>query len=107
MIGGGEVVEQGSEAAAEAFYESNTVEEEPGKFRCPLSGKLFKSPTFVRKHIDNKHGARLKEAQRIALDPKYAAYYMAAAQRSASMPEPPPRRPAAPAAPPAAPPAAA
>ena len=41
--------------ATEAFYNTNCVEEEAGKFRCPLSGKLFREPGFVRKHIDNKH----------------------------------------------------
>ena len=28
--------------AVERFYEENCVEEDAGKFRCPLSGKLFK-----------------------------------------------------------------
>ena len=49
--------------AAEAFYDANTVEEEPGKFRCPLSGKLFRDPVFVRKHIDNKHSADALKAR--------------------------------------------
>ena len=43
------------ETATEKFYADNCIEEEPGKFRCPLSGKLFKDAIFVRKHIDNKH----------------------------------------------------
>lgn len=47
-------------SASAAFYAENCVEEQPdtgsgGKFRCPLSGKLFKTSEFVRKHIENKH----------------------------------------------------
>ena len=48
-------------ADVEAFYLKNTVEEEAGKFRCPLSGKLFKDEGFVRKHIDNKHAAKVRQ----------------------------------------------
>ena len=49
--------------ALEVFYQENCVEEEPGKFRCPLSGKLFKDAVFVRKHIDNKHPDALLKAK--------------------------------------------
>ena len=80
----------------EAFYQANCVEEEPGKFRCPLSGKLFKDPVFVRKHIDNKHGHKLLEARRASIEGKYERYYQAGAARQAAMPPaapPPPRFP--------------
>lgn len=33
------------------------------KWLCPLSGKKFKGPEFVRKHILNKHGERLEEVK--------------------------------------------
>ena len=84
-----EQFEAATSAAAEKFYEANCVEEEPGKFRCPLSGKLFKDPTYVRKHIDNKHPTKPLEAKRAALEDKYEQYYLAAAERLAAMPEPP------------------
>ena len=58
-------------AAAKRFYSDNCVEEEPGKFRCPLSMKLFKDAVFVHKHIDNKHADKLAAAKRQALEPKY------------------------------------
>ena len=38
--------EKRAEDTAEAFYRANCVEEEAGKFRCPLSGKLFKEEKF-------------------------------------------------------------
>ena len=88
-----EKFEKAAEEAVEKFYEANCVEEEPRKFRCPLSGKLFKDTVFVRKHIDNKHGHKLIEAKRAAYEAKYEEYYMASVERNASMPPVPPQPP--------------
>jgi len=79
--------------ASETFYRDNCREEEPGKFRCPLSGKLFRDETFVRKHIDNKHSDKVTEAKRAALEPKYVQYYSVEAERLAAMPPLPPPPP--------------
>ncbi|KAL1495757.1 hypothetical protein AB1Y20_016619 [Prymnesium parvum] len=83
------------DAAAEAFYEANTIEEEPGKYFCPLSGKKFKDTVYVRKHIDNKFADALAEAKAQALDDKYLQYFLADEQRldAASPPPPPPPPP--------------
>ena len=35
--------------------EVNTQKLSENKYLCPLSGKKFKGPEFVRKHIFNKH----------------------------------------------------
>ena len=77
--------------AGEAFYNANCIEIEPEKFRCPLSGKLFKEAKFVRKHIDNKWAPALREAKRAALEPKYEQYFLAGATRVSAMPRLPPR----------------
>jgi len=45
--------------AIEDFVKANTDEQGPGKFHCPLSGKKFKGPEFVRKHIFNKHAEKV------------------------------------------------
>lgn len=37
------------------FVELNTQMISENKYLCPLSGKKFKGPEFVRKHIFNKH----------------------------------------------------
>jgi len=86
-------------SASAAFYAENCVEEQPdtgsgGKFRCPLSGKLFKTSEFVRKHIENKHMDKVLIAKRAALEPKYLATFAAEVERAASMPPmpPPPQR---------------
>ena len=39
----------------ERFIEMNTEKISENKYLCPLSGKKFKGPEFVRKHIFNKH----------------------------------------------------
>jgi len=39
----------------EKFVEANTQELAKDKWLCPLSGKKFRGPDFVRKHIFNKH----------------------------------------------------
>ena len=42
----------------------NTEEQGPGKFHCPLSGKKFKGPEFVRKHIFNKHAEKVENVKK-------------------------------------------
>ena len=37
------------------FIEVNTQQLAPEKYLCPLSGKKFKGPEFVKKHIMMKH----------------------------------------------------
>ena len=39
----------------EKFVQANTEELAKDKWLCPLSGKKFRGPEFVRKHIFNKH----------------------------------------------------
>ena len=39
----------------ERFIEMNTEKITENKYLCPLSGKKFKGPEFVKKHIFNKH----------------------------------------------------
>ena len=39
----------------EKFVEANTQELAKDKWLCPLSGKKFRGPEFVKKHIYNKH----------------------------------------------------
>ena len=91
---GRELVE--GEEAVEGVYIKNCVEEEPSKFRCPLSGKLFKEVKYVRKHIENKHKHVIDDAKRAALEPKYEEAYLLGAEKAAAMPPvppPPPRFP--------------
>ena len=77
--------------AAERFYDANCEEVGENKFRCPLSGKLFRDKPFVRKHIDNKFPEKLRAAQCAALDPKDERYQRANAERLAAMPRLPPK----------------
>lgn len=39
----------------ERFIDLNTQKLTESKYLCPLSGKKFKGPEFVKKHIFNKH----------------------------------------------------
>lgn len=66
-----------SEEEVEAFIKANTKEVSKDKWLCPLSGKKFKGPDFVRKHILNKHFERIEEVKKhteylnnYVLDPK-------------------------------------
>lgn len=45
------------------FIAANTQELGPQKWLCPLSGKKFKGPEFVLKHIENKHGEKIDEVK--------------------------------------------
>ncbi len=47
----------------EAFITANCQELAKDKWLCPLSGKKFKGPEFVRKHILNKHNEKLDEVR--------------------------------------------
>lgn len=48
----------------EKFVEANTQELGKDKWLCPLSGKKFKGPAFVRKHIFNKHIEKIEEVKK-------------------------------------------
>uniref|UniRef100_A0A915ISC8 Serrate RNA effector molecule homolog n=1 Tax=Romanomermis culicivorax TaxID=13658 RepID=A0A915ISC8_ROMCU len=51
------------EKEVEAFINANCQELAKDKWLCPLSGKKFKGPEFVRKHILNKHNEKLDEVR--------------------------------------------
>ncbi len=48
----------------EKFVQANTQELGKDKWLCPLSGKKFKGPDFVRKHIFNKHNEKVDEVKK-------------------------------------------
>jgi Arsenite-resistance protein 2. len=48
----------------EKFIQANTQELAKDKWLCPLSGKKFKGPEFVRKHIFNKHSEKVEEVKK-------------------------------------------
>ncbi|XP_064863445.1 serrate RNA effector molecule homolog isoform X3 [Oncorhynchus nerka] len=52
------------EQEVEKFVLANTQELGKDKWLCPLSGKKFKGPEFVRKHILNKHEDKIEEVKR-------------------------------------------
>ena len=66
----------------EAFITANCVELSKDKWTCPLSGKKFKGPEFVRKHILGKHSQALDE---VAAETAYFNNYLVDAHR----PQPP------------------
>ncbi|CAG2197503.1 Serrate RNA effector molecule homolog A,Serrate RNA effector molecule homolog B,Serrate RNA effector molecule homolog [Mytilus edulis] len=78
-----EVVKLGKkdpEAEVEKFVTANTQELAKDKWLCPMSGKKFKGPEFVRKHIQNKHGEKVEEVKmevsffnKYLMDPKRPA----------------------------------
>lgn len=47
-----------------SFLQANTQELGKDKWLCPLSGKKFKGPDFVRKHIFNKHAEKVEEVKK-------------------------------------------
>lgn len=51
------------EKEVEAFITANSQELAKDKWLCPLSGKKFKGPEFIRKHIQNKHAEKLDEVK--------------------------------------------
>ncbi|KRZ10423.1 Serrate RNA effector molecule -like protein [Trichinella zimbabwensis] len=61
-----EVVKLGKrdpEKEVEAFVSANCQELAKDKWLCPLSGKKFKGPEFVRKHIFYKHPEKVEEVR--------------------------------------------
>jgi hypothetical protein len=45
----------------EKFIKANTQELAPDRWLCPLSGKKFKGPEFIRKHLFYKHIEKINE----------------------------------------------
>jgi hypothetical protein len=78
-----------TEEEAETFIKANTQELAKDKWLCPLSGKKFKGPDFVRKHILNKHVERIEEAKQNAV---YLNNYIFDPKRP-QLPEHPSNRP--------------
>lgn len=52
------------ENEVEKFVIANTQELAKDKWLCPLSGKKFKGPEFIRKHILNKHADKVDEVSK-------------------------------------------
>ena len=64
-------------AEIEKFINSNCQQIDKNIWLCPLSGKKFKGPDYVKKHIETKHAERLLEVEkevdyfnRFVMDPK-------------------------------------
>lgn len=53
-----------TDAEMEKFVQANTQELAKDKWLCPLSGKKFKGPEFIRKHIFNKHAEKVDEVKK-------------------------------------------
>jgi Arsenite-resistance protein 2 len=53
-----------TDAEVEKFILANSQELSKEKWLCPLSGKKFKGPDFIRKHIFNKHGEKVDEVRK-------------------------------------------
>ena len=53
----------------ERFIEMNTEKITDNKYLCPLSGKKFKGPEFVRKHIFNKHMEKVEAVKQEVCGP--------------------------------------
>lgn len=67
----------------------NTVELAKDKWLCPLSGKKFKGPEFIRKHLQSKHEDKLEEAR---MEADFFNNYLADAQRPVDIEKPAPVR---------------
>jgi len=78
-----------AEKEVEEFIKNNTQELAKDKWLCPLSGKKFRGPDFVRKHIFNKHEERLEEVRK---DVEYFNNYLNDPKRP-QLPEHPSNRP--------------
>ena len=48
----------------EKFIKTNTQELAPDRWLCPLSGKRFKGPEFIRKHLFYKHMEKINEVKK-------------------------------------------
>lgn len=51
------------EQVVEDFIEANCVKLSDEKWLCPLSGKKFKGPEFIRKHLFSKHEQKVDETR--------------------------------------------
>ncbi|MGH0186193.1 UNVERIFIED_CONTAM: hypothetical protein FKN15_020529 [Acipenser sinensis] len=80
----------------EKFVSANTQELGKDKWLCPLSGKKFKGPEFVRKHVFNKHGDKIEEVRKEVI---FFNNFLMDAKRP-SLPEIKPPPPPAPGGPP-------
>ncbi|XP_067828396.1 serrate RNA effector molecule homolog isoform X2 [Heptranchias perlo] len=80
------------EQEVEKFIVANTQELAKDKWLCPLSGKKFKGPEFVRKHIFNKHGEKIEEVKK---EVSFFNHFLMDAKRPA-LPEIKPNQPPAP-----------
>ncbi|XP_070849504.1 serrate RNA effector molecule homolog [Chaetodon trifascialis] len=87
------------EQEVEKFLSANTQELSKDKWLCPLSGKKFKAPEFVRKHILNKHGDKVSAVRQ---EVEFFNNFLLDAKRPA-LPENKPLPPPAQAAPPGVP----
>jgi hypothetical protein len=52
------------EAEVEKFITANSQELAKDKWLCPLSGKKFKGPDYIRKHILSKHAEKVEEVKK-------------------------------------------
>ncbi|XP_020896176.1 serrate RNA effector molecule homolog B isoform X3 [Exaiptasia diaphana] len=66
------------EAEIEKFVEANTQELSKDKWLCPLSGKKFRGPDFVRKHIFNKHADKVEA---VKLEAEFFNRYLSDSKR--------------------------
>ncbi|XP_072114630.1 serrate RNA effector molecule homolog isoform X3 [Mobula birostris] len=80
------------EQEVEKFIVANTQELAKDKWLCPLSGKKFKGPEFVRKHIFNKHSEKIEEVKK---EVAFFNHFLMDAKRPA-LPEMKPNQPPAP-----------
>lgn len=48
----------------EKFITANSQELAKDKWLCPLSGKKFKGPDYIRKHIMSKHAEKVEEVKK-------------------------------------------
>ncbi|KAF7644954.1 hypothetical protein LDENG_00213060, partial [Lucifuga dentata] len=83
----------------EKFLSANAQELSKDKWLCPLSGKKFKAPEFVRKHILNKHADKVTAVRQ---EVEFFNNFLLDAKRPA-LPESKPLPPPAQAPPPALP----
>ena len=74
------------------FIKVNTQELAPDRWLCPLSGKRFKGPEFIRKHLFYKHMDKIVEVKK---ECEYFNNYVADPKRP-KLPEHPSNRPPAP-----------
>lgn len=78
------------EAEIEKFVEANTQELAKDKWLCPLSGKKFRGPDFVRKHIFNKH---LDKVEAVKMEAEFFNNYISDPKRPQIPEFPIPQRP--------------